>query len=284
MPPTTAPQTEDEWTIHSLNIHGEFLERWCAQVVRHTSPWQLVTTNYPVAADGHQSTLDVRADATFNGRRIILLMECKKNNPDFINWVFFRKHQHGIHVVMPHVTSLADLILKEKIFGSLPRVPIADVGRETRGEYLTYSKQKQDKTKTSNTAITDAAKQISLATHYIWNEERALIQRLLQDSSAYQGETTIVPMIVTSAPLHLCEFQAEHVDEQTGEIPLSRATLVNPGPLLVYEYPLPTYLQFRSPNDPYASRELSIRRHIVIVQTSNLALFLNAYAADMATP
>jgi hypothetical protein len=48
-PPTNpTPKTDDEWTIHALNIHGLFFERWCQQVIREQAGWKLKAINYPV--------------------------------------------------------------------------------------------------------------------------------------------------------------------------------------------------------------------------------------------
>ncbi len=40
------PHSDEEWTIHSLNIHGTFFERWCQRVIAETPPWQVKSTNY----------------------------------------------------------------------------------------------------------------------------------------------------------------------------------------------------------------------------------------------
>jgi hypothetical protein len=47
---------------------------------------------------------------------------------------------------------------------------IADEARETKGDYLRIRNQ-QDRTKTSNTAITDAATQIAIATQALLEQE-----------------------------------------------------------------------------------------------------------------
>jgi len=99
---TDDPQSDHDWTIHSLNIHGIFFERWCRKIIRGSSSWALVSTNYPVAykpIDSHwtwrESELDIRAiHGGYQGRSqnrlyLTLLIECKKNNPEFGEWIFF---------------------------------------------------------------------------------------------------------------------------------------------------------------------------------------------------
>ena len=39
---------EHDWTVHSINIHGFFFERWCQQAVSEAEGWTLNAVNYPV--------------------------------------------------------------------------------------------------------------------------------------------------------------------------------------------------------------------------------------------
>ena len=38
-----------------------------------------------------QALLDIRAELKKDDRVLTLLVECKKNNPELVNWVFFPK-------------------------------------------------------------------------------------------------------------------------------------------------------------------------------------------------
>ncbi len=90
------PDTEDEWKIHVLNIHGTFFERWCAEIVKNSKGFVLEATNYPVeflpsnnGVRGKESTLDIRARINDNDKLLTLIIECKKNNPEYTDWIFF---------------------------------------------------------------------------------------------------------------------------------------------------------------------------------------------------
>ena len=170
------PQSEQDWTIHSLNIHGIFFERWCQQVINSQRDcWTVTTTNYPVQVAGHQSNLDIRADLRVGDRRLLLNIECKKNNPEFVDWVFFLKAEGiGSGVLLPHIeihegqgplvrVAIQPLVLRA------PTIQFVNDARETRGNYQSY--KGQNKTKTSNAAITEAAMQIALATASVYAEE-----------------------------------------------------------------------------------------------------------------
>lgn len=87
--------TNDEWTIHSLNIHGVMFERWCEEQIRASPGWAMTARQHPVAyppssaaSPSRQSVLDLRAD-TSGPFKITAIIECKKANPDFVRWVLF---------------------------------------------------------------------------------------------------------------------------------------------------------------------------------------------------
>src|SRR5262249_15568943 len=144
---------------------------------------------------------------------LILLIECKKANPDFVKWIFFPKYLNRFWV--PQISTLEHYNggVKNTEIQSLYRdfatdtmhTSVADEARETRGNYLGY--KGSDKTKTANTAISDAAKQIALATRAIGIEELVKAQHRRQaGKSPLYANTIILPVIVTSANLFICEF------------------------------------------------------------------------------
>src|SRR5262245_30095608 len=84
------PRIDQEWTIHSLNIDGAFLERACEQMLSRPG-YRVLSRNLPVEVSGHASSLDVLATCKRDEKTFYLLIECKKANPEFIDWVFFLK-------------------------------------------------------------------------------------------------------------------------------------------------------------------------------------------------
>ncbi|MDQ6947103.1 MAG: hypothetical protein M3256_12760 [Actinomycetota bacterium] len=253
------PQTESEWTIQALNIHGAFFERWCREVVDSLAPWHVKYSNYPVEFGGLESNLDVRADRNLDGHLVSLLIECKKHNPEFIDWIFLPKK--GVYTGTPLLIN--ELRLRpsnldvgswsfEGVIGGLRwNSPIADEARETRGSYSEYSKLQTEKapkaamTKTSNAAITEAARQVAIATQSITREEfrhgNALGALKPPRTPGYEFHH-IVPAIVTTARLFQCEFAPADVNPRTGEIPIDRVTLQQVQHLRL-EYPMPPSLQ-----------------------------------------
>ncbi len=292
------PRSEDEWTIHAINIHGVFFERWCQKGISDSTDWRVRSTNYPVEYPppngpwrGRESTLDIEASLQRDDLLVTLLIECKKNNPEFINWIFFPNRQAATN---PFVFRQIENVPREapnqgwNVTGGLKTVlsplVVADEARETRGTYLQY--QKGDKTKTSNAAISDAAHQIALATQAIALERGEYSKKLGSSASPPPmpwKRQVFLPMIVTTARLFTCDFDPGHVDPVTGEIPFGKANITERGHL-VFEYPLPRQLQIQPADLVAALMQDSLRAfmlmHILVVHSGKFLEVLHWLATE----
>lgn len=290
------PHSDEEWTIHSLNIHGTFFERWCQRVIAETPSWQVKSTNYPVEfppfapqrGHGQESALDVRAAATIGDCLLSLVIECKKNNPEFVNWVFVPPspatgaHMSSISrfdIALPGTGPInGPPIFTPRIVPlSLP-MPLVSDARETRGTYQQYSKG--DKTRTSNAAIWDASRQVALATQAVIFEEAQFLSALGTHPGPaprlYRAQA-FLPVIVTTARILACGFDPADVDPRTGEIPFDKAYLEE-RPYVLYEFPLPRSLLMPPPEIGRAIMsglwEDLARMCIVVVHSEAFAGFL----------
>jgi len=298
------PTSDQEWTIHVLNIHGIFFERWCQQTIQSTPGFRVVSTNHPVEFPppqngicGKESALDIRAEHQNYLRLLTLVIECKKNNPEYVNWIFFPSQSpHSLNrITVPVIQNkaLEDNPTGWQVVTGLSNTyfqdfPFTDEARETRGAYQTTSDQRNDrtKTKTSNAAISEAAYQVALATQSVLHDE---IEKSSNQSNSINlmrwNMQAIIPIIVTSANLFTCNFDPSDVDPNTGEIPFDRAELTS-HPYLVYAYPLPRHLQYLpSYTVTYLTPqmlELYKRMQIIVVHSSKLTDFLTkiVYGAD----
>ena len=293
---SSTPQTDREWAIHSINIHGIFFERWCQSVVSESPGWTLNSANYPVEFPpangpirGKESTLDIRASREVGDVRISLLIECKKNNPNFVDWVFFQKpgnHSSSGFIVSqvknePRVPPAAGWDTSSSLKHLVTSFPLTDEARETRGSY--GSLKTSEKTKTSNASIQDAAYQVALAKQAIAHEDDNISRRLgsFGTPSELPWRTKLYfPTIVTTARLHVCTFNPEDVDSANGEVPLAKAS-ISERQALVFEYALPRHLQFAPLDTGSAYSEglgdLFTRLHILVVQSQHLPEFLRTF-------
>jgi hypothetical protein len=297
------PTSDHDWTIHSLNIHGIFFERWCQETIGRMSPWELKSINYPVEfpppsgfTRGKESALDLWVQLRRGYQTLNLTVECKKTNLDFVDWIFFPRQRFPElrQIVVPFVNNseVPNVPDKREYGEGVTKVnffaPCADEARETRGCYTSF--KGGDKTKTSNRAITDAAYQVALATQAICTEEHShLKQRLSSNPPAptpkkYQ---IFIPTIITNAKIVLCEFDPKEVSPETGEIEFGKASLVEKD-FVVYEYPLPKHLQ-KGPADPiwfrdHGSIDDLVRMHILIVNSAKMPAVLRILERDIQIP
>lgn len=290
----TAPASQEEWTVHALNIHGVFFERSCAEAVAIAPGWTVVSTNYPVEYPppngpwrGKESSLDIRARRELPNRHLFdVQIECKKANPEFVNWIFFPKRsltgpppfRNMVHANDPPESGSGAWSTKAYMQGGNAEMPIATDCREVRGDYVSH--KGGSKTKTSNASIQEAAYQVALANRAIVQEEGELLNRARASAQHLLppwSRKTYIPIIVTTARLFQVSFQASDVSLSTGEVSPSSVTF-EPVANILYEYPLPKHLQ-HTPSDPLpalAGSEIEsfTRMDIIVVQAESLVNLL----------
>jgi len=179
------PTTEEEWRTHVLNIHGTPFEQICEHHLRHAPDWTFRSSRYPVefppsyspqVSQTKNSELDLWGNCFSSSLKIELLVECKKNNPEYTDWVFFPTTNpaptfpsiRGVKYSPPQTDPIHPWTANSHILYLVPptNIPITGDGREIKGDYQTRSQQNQNSgkqlIKTSNAAITEAAYQIAL--------------------------------------------------------------------------------------------------------------------------
>jgi hypothetical protein len=295
------PASDHDWTIHSLNVHGTFFQNKIAYIVYNHNPNRLhfLTTEYPVEFPPNnrrdESRLDVLGfiPAQFSKNSgVYLIIECKKCNPDFVDWVFYPTIQNQlIGYDDSRITVLRNCnVYINKQTGDISRaelgltnrmsfdLQISGDCREARGSYDGVAKDK--KTKTSNASITDASYQVTLATHSIAMEQYKQNAESIKETGQQLFNNNIyVPIIVTTANLFMINYDLKDIDLSTGEIPLDKAIL-KPLERLFYEYPIPPHLQtnlddkYLQPYD-FIKKDFRVRRYILVVNAKHFEDALN---------
>jgi hypothetical protein len=239
---------------------------------------------------GKEGELDLWLEAEQGSDRLHLVVECKKNNPEFVNWVFFRRASsaEGNPFVVSQVTNQPrDDPPNGWTAGASIRTLTATGavtidGRETRGDYSRI-KDRKSKTRTANNAIRDAAYQVALSTKAIVAEQLRFSQALGGHADAGVPpwmSSVVFPVIVTTAHLFECAFDPENVDPATGELPLEKVSL-QALDQVIYEYALPRHLQ-SGPADLRAAlvgntMERFWRMHLLVIQSTHFARFLQEF-------
>ncbi len=299
---STIPQSDEEWTTHVLNIQGTPFERRCREVVRQAGPqWKLQSTNYPVAfppaSDPRSKPKNLDIWAEWKGIHgalcLTLPVECKKNNPEYTNWIFF---EQSLHLPVDIECQALSIRLTNEAWRASERsylmqhdLSVADDARETKRSYQSKSTaQKADsqKTKTANAAISEASHQIALATRALIWQEHAVLQgndrredntlRVMLDHYT----RLFLPTIVTTAQLYICRFTDEDVSLETGELPLDKVTYT-PCPYLFYKYPVPPELQPPPSTWSYDELEQNARMNILVVHSTFFPVLLTQLSSLM---
>jgi hypothetical protein len=302
------PESDNDWIIHSLNIHGVFLELWCEKTISNDPNWRIRSVHEAVEfpppqgpVRGKESHLDIRAERWTDDALLTLLVECKKANPEFVNWIFFPSQTisktNALIFSEITTTDVSESNVRRSGVLTLRRefpfkdIPFTNEARETRGSYQGY--KKNDKTRTANAAISDAAYQVALGMQSILYDQIKTIQEISLTSSRKPlwSHQILLPIIVTTANLFTCESNPSDVDPKTGEIhPYDKARLI-PQDYLLFEYPLPRHLQLLPeyfPNDnlllPELIRKMRVeafkkkidptRMYIIIMNSGYFARFL----------
>jgi len=293
---TQSPETQDEWTLHALNIHGVFFERGCVNLVGNASKWRVISTNYPVEFPppngplrGKESSLDIWARREDKTHVVDAFIECKKANPEFVNWIFFLRtaSTHPSQLGMVRIDNVqsegtnAAWSTSTTIVNMTPdsAVAVANDAREVRGNYAEKYKNgnRNKKTKTSNASIQEAAYQVALAARAVIHEETRLLRKARHLAPPWQRKYC-VPVICTTAQLYIAKFDPSTVNTKSGEIDFDQVTIV-PTTKLLFEYPLPKHLQ-HAPAHPLevlesGNNEAFSRMHIFVVQSESLVGLLN---------
>jgi hypothetical protein len=289
----SSPTSNDDWKVHSLNIQGIFFQRLIASLIRMHKDVIYVTSEYPVeyprgeaSTKTQESRLDILAQIRhrLHPQSVLhLLIECKKANPEFVDWLFFPKmitsyedsNINYLTLGAPNAAAPVPSIKYDVIERHDDRYVLTDDARETRGSYENTSKN--IKTKTSNASITEAAYQVVLAAHAYAAEINLRISKP-DPSISRLSHHLFLPVIVTTANLYLCKFQPSDTSLQTGEIPFQKVTF-EPVSQLFYEYSIPPHLQIR-PDDWWLADKTKdidkyIRRHILVINSNNFEDSLN---------
>lgn len=285
------PESDKEWKINSLNIRGLFFQRLIISLIKQHRQLHLKNIDYPVLfpKDSNntfrsESLLDVYAYNRYRFRfpvDINLLIECKKVNPNSIDWIFFPKYPP---VDNPYVTLLVVSNEGEKDEKVNPTYEyetihshnfcVADEAIETQGNGRNVENINNEKT--SNSTITDVSYQATLATHAIANEDYEKSAKRATDPPFIIN--FYIPIIVTTANLFVSEYDPGITSIETGEVPYEEVEL-KPIDKLFFEYSIPPHLQIRPDKwwimDRSKETDRYTRRHILIVNSNHFEETMN---------
>lgn len=281
-----AVSDENASRVQALNIAGSFFPRRCAKEFRrHPRTWQVIAEEYPVASPrpGPKGSQASAADLIVvnppgRGAIVCLGVECKKADPRFKEWVFFKKfggdnrfRHASLALTNPKVEQPIRLLRE----GNL--IDLYDFGRELTGQYTKERQTETPSTKTTSQRIQDAAQQAALTVrslaHELWTRIPDRKTKALDWATLNQW-IHFVPLVLTTAKLLVCDFDAGNVDLQSGEISPESVTFEEKR-FVLYDYPATGGLAFWSDDFEDLGKvadsfDAFARMHVLFLQTSAL--------------
>ncbi len=214
---------------------------------------------------------------SFNGNEkqsIVAVIECKQANKEFKAWIFFPfKNIEKIKIVQ---TVGGNDITPIRLFG----LPINSVWSSKKSDFLHYDCREISlkDSKISNEGRWRGAERIHTACNQVSHTFISLISQKNRRFTQYpnlldylpkSSKNNFFPIVITTAKLYSCEYDAENVSLE-GEIPLDKVKYTEM-PWVIYEFPLPDYMQLSFLPD--CRGILDIKRYVFIVNSEHLESF-----------
>lgn len=267
----------------ALEAHGHTLPQLVVRTVKASGTgWKFQTWEHPVSHNGLETRID--CILRYGNSRLFLAIECKRVAPDFTDaWAFFSAKHIGAQLDALQDTFIGEIVSVDK--SGSPRVPGGVVG--LRGDYASLGLvvprniDKATGRNDENIAIENAAYQvckgaIGLVDHF------SRMARVGHSNAA--GIRTVVPMIVTTAPLLYVTCDLSDVDPRTGK--LKTPSVSRPVKWLFYHYHTSMSLAADHVRENTGEGELprvlvgAHVRTIPVVQAEHLEEFLRFFTTE----
>lgn len=275
----------DKGRVEALNVDGGFFQRRCAQEFRGAKSWKVLAEEYPTEATSStgrtrdETAIDILAGGASSWRRACLSVECKKADPFFKEWIFFRKHgsHHRFRNLAVEDKPNQRRVAIHLLEGNLSEV-VCDYGRELTGR---YGERDRDRTKTPSDRIQNAARQAVLGTRGVALGIANILYTPRENTMAWaHGEKALhlVPMVITTAKLYVCSFSPDDVALDAGSLAHEKAAFEEHS-YVIYEHPLTGGLKFdpelvsRSPDD----LDALTKAHVIVLQAQSLPELVQKY-------
>lgn len=242
-----------------------------------------------------ETSIDVVGFRTIAGGDFYLCIEAKKLDPRYVDWVFFKQE------IKPNIMNLILHSFESKaivrLFTTVPtdkfvnktyyEIRSGNDWNPTKHEVADFavalydSQIRAEYFKSEKTIIDQSARQIIEGTYgFILDKMIENIKRG-EETIAQAGNEIFIPIIVTNAKLHVCDFDPKDIDPISGHVqkePLSREV-----DSVIYECATPKTVQF---SDPFSSnlsleqRKILKKWHVLILSPKGLDDFLKAMNAQ----
>lgn len=217
--------------------------RYCEELFhRGVSRWAFEVAEFPVNVNGADTRIDfvLYGKSAWGDHSAYLVCECKRPNPALSDWAFMRspywRRNRGarfaiFETIKVEATTGRVLSAPNRLFD--PTEPY-DVGLELKGATKGDANAKES----GRGAIEDAATQVCRGVG-------GLIDFFKNNPTMLHGDVLVVPVIFTTAHLHVSPVDLGATDRNTGKLPDNVQT--SKAPWLWFQYNLSSTLRHTAP-------------------------------------
>ena len=249
------PLEDEQEIISAINREGIFFRKAVMEKL-NSLKWKC-TAEYPYSLQkfitdrGISRSADIFAHKIFgrpDDTNLNFIIECKKSYAPKSKWIFFKLKEGKIRAWtfhFPNVTVLLDYIQ------NLTQEPVnicydQTVLKPAKKNNKSGEKLQQASLRTGGTQIYQASAEVAHALYgiknEIYNRYSEVDEKSWKDVFYYFKNRWFVPIVVTNAELSVSEFKISEDTLVKGAV-RSKDFKLKSVPWLIYEYPLPNYLQ-----------------------------------------
>jgi hypothetical protein len=211
-----------EKAIKALEEHGFLFQQRCLAEIRNGAQSYLFESEeYPVSISEEETSIDF-VFRTRAGAQTYLIFECKRVNPDYLSWLFFRPKSQSTATFLSTKIDFSGRAINEFWL----QTATLDLFSGKENPYVSGGLELSEREGKSarpgrtsrTTAIQEACQQVLTGVgglaleHYEW--------RGRQEST---GPWYYLPIVLTTANLLLTEFDESEIGLRTGQLPISKA-------------------------------------------------------------
>lgn len=283
----------------ALNRDGFFFQKYCAQKIKEAG-WVIDFEEYPISEN---QTFDIKANLVlFETALNIAVVECKRQDPTRKSWVFYRRDTsssetkpfwiqiHSLSTLVqkfPWKNKVTRLVLEGLNESKLDNPSCHTIGVEIYKHKNSWKANPQVVHKASSVVAKGVNYLFDSEAKRLYNNLRIGLKRLEKDKKRlgwpYFAGSTIIPVVITSAPLLSIAFDPDEMDIKTFKVSYNKLDHEETK-WLVYDFPLPSELRYRSRDFFTLTGESRYAKmHIFILNGKHITEFFKRLTESIAT-
>lgn len=230
---------------NELNRTGLFLESVVFESLQKLPKFK-VTREEPYTSEGFEGTIDIPAVSQVRKDLLVCIpIECKKADPEQKYWVFDqrKKSEKPTFPFDFYEVAKSDINYDKNVFFpslDYPRMEHLDKAIQSFEFNETTGKISRNKEQRPYLALKQANEAVS---SFIDEKRRRIYE--ISDVNYNQANIIFIPLVVTTANLHILEYKPSDIDWRSGTIKTSELGL-RAKEWVHYEFPLPYSLRTRT--------------------------------------